>query len=273
MPAKDRWFTGKWPGSRFRAGGRPLAHLLIALLLQVVPQAGQHALCLKDCVTMLPAGYPGISKHIRALLRQRVSRLESIACACKQHCLFDQAGHAHLLRQMLLRHSRAARSASAASLERLDDLTMPSSTGRPPPATTMSPQASTASVVRARPLSAAMACERESSAHLSMMRQQAARVAKISNSRPARGRLGTQGVRTELRSVLELLSQRRHATTPGIRQTLPRTELGCLVASRASRCARVRLPSDLCGAFAAPQQAEHEHKPAGHMSVKEQTAL
>lgn len=59
---------------------------------------------------------------------------------------------------MLARQASVARSASAASLPRPGALAMPSSTGRPPPATTMSLQASTASVHRASPLSAAVAC-------------------------------------------------------------------------------------------------------------------
>lgn len=59
---------------------------------------------------------------------------------------------------MLVRQASAARSASAASLPRPGALAMPSSTGRPPPATTMSLQSSTASVHRASPLSTEMAC-------------------------------------------------------------------------------------------------------------------
>lgn len=59
---------------------------------------------------------------------------------------------------MLERQASAARSASAASLPRPGARAMPCRTGRPPPATTISLQASTASVHSARPLRAAMAC-------------------------------------------------------------------------------------------------------------------
>ena len=131
-----------------------------------------------------------------------------------------QTQQTHLDRQMLARHVRVARSASAASLPRPGALAMPSSTGRPPPATTMSLQASTASVHRASPFNAAVACTRRWSP-------------------------GKEAICTES----------AQGKTCGAKSGCPLapvlTEVGCLLASRASRKACVRAPSERCGAFAA----------------------
>lgn len=88
---------------------------------------------------------------------------------------------------MLVRQASVARSASAASLPRPGALAMPSSTGRPPPATTTSLHASTASVHRASPLSAEMACSSSVGAVGWQVRRRpgGARSVRVSQSQPA----------------------------------------------------------------------------------------
>jgi hypothetical protein len=97
-----------------------------------------------------------LSSWTEATLAPNIIRLLSSHTTGSSHVSCHLCTYLH--RQMLARQDRAGRSASAASLVRQGDRTMPSSRGRPPPATTMSQQASTASVLRARPVSAATAC-------------------------------------------------------------------------------------------------------------------